>query len=655
MAILDIQPMQTPVGIDLGTTFSVVAYLDDLGRPVIVPNEFGDHLTPSAVLFHDGQVTVGRQAVRQATANPAAYVDGFKRDIGERFCRQKVLGFDVPPEVLSGFVLRYLKSYAKERLGRVVEAVITVPAFFDETRRQSTFEAARLAGLGVLDIINEPTAAAVAYALDSRILDRERGFVRPENFLVYDLGGGTFDVTVLHVEGWTMRALATDGDVRLGGRDFDERLVGLIADRFLEQYGLDPRADPAQCARLWVEAEQAKHAISAQMRTTVPIHYVGVDAQIEVTREDLERLISDLVGRTETTMKQVVDAASLGWRDISRILLVGGATRMPMIPEMIWRLTGKRPEVTLSPDEAVARGAAIYAGLLLKSGAGAEFDQLKLVNVSSHSLGIVGREVQTRRLINSVLIPRNSPLPAQARRSFPLARQGQRHVSIPIVEGEARQPDECVQLGKCLVDDLPEDLPPGTKVAVEFTLDASGLITVTATIPGSRRGARVQITRDNERDVGSLDDWCKQLSSPPRKPAEPVVPVAPEQALRSPVLKELDDLYAELGKAAMWNSVPPTAATDKQAAVRTFRELEEAQRAAAAAEQRQSASMSRAERIQATSDVAQGKARVRELQQRYNYHLIGLGRLVMKHRIMLPDTMETMRRIERLQDAMPGR
>ena len=306
------QGSHTPVGIDLGTTFSVVAFLDDSGRPVVVPNEFGDYLTPSAVLFHEGEVTVGREAVRQSAVDPAGYADCFKRDIGERSYRHKIHGIDVPPEVMSGLVLRYLKSYADRRLGVLEKAVITVPAFFDETRRQSTFEAARLAGLGVLDIINEPTAAAVAYAFESGILDRDRGFAQPENLLVYDLGGGTFDATVLRVEGWTMRALATDGDVRLGGRDCDERLVAYVADRFLDEHGLDPRVDPADCARLWTEAELAKHSLSTRQQASVPIRYAGLDVQIDITREDFENLVADLVGRTETTLRQVVQAARSG-------------------------------------------------------------------------------------------------------------------------------------------------------------------------------------------------------------------------------------------------------------------------------------------------------------------------------------------------------
>ncbi len=648
MAPLAQPTRHAPVGIDLGTTFSVVAFLDDTGRPEVIPNEFGEHLTPSAVLFHDGKMLVGHEAVRRLTDYPAGYADCFKRDIGDASYREKLLGVDIPPEILSGFVLRHLKSYADRRLGGIEQAVVTVPAFFDETRRQSTFEAARLAHLGVLDIINEPTAAAIAYALESGLLELDRGFSRPENLLVYDLGGGTFDATVLRVDGWTMRALATDGDVRLGGRDCDERLVEYLAERFLDQHGLDPRVDPVECARLWTAAEHAKHVLSVVPMTSVPIRFAGLDVRVEVTRQDIERLCADLIARTETTLRQVVEAADLGWPDISRILLVGGATRMPIVTDMIWRLTGKRPEATLLPDEMVARGAAIYAGMLCKTGGGSVLDRLSLVNVNSHSLGIVGRERRTRRLVNTVLIPRNTPLPARARRAFPLARAGQRHVSIPIVEGEARQPNECVRLGKCRIDDLPDDLPPGTKVVVDFTLDASGLITVSAAVPGSRRGARVQVTRARARDFGSLDAWCAQLSVLTSTAAGSVVP-GPRPTTQESLLRELDEQYARLGQTALWNSVPQLIANEKQEAVRTFRELEEAQKAVAAAETRQGRTTNRAERIAASSELARCKARVRELQKRYDHLLIVLGRLVMTHQIVLPESVEIVHRIARIK------
>jgi len=638
-----------PVGIDLGTTFSVVACLNESGMPVIVPNEFGELLTPSSIMFHDGRVLVGREALRLATTDPASYADCFKRDVGGKVYRHKIHNVDVPPEILSGLVLRHLKLYASKRLGGFDRAVITVPAFFDEIRRQSTFEAARLAGLGVLDIINEPTAAAVAYAFESGILDPDHGFTRPENLVVYDLGGGTFDATVLHVDGWTMRALATDGDVRLGGRDCDERLMAYVADRFLAEHGLDPRVEPIECARLWAEAEQAKHVLSSSHSATVRVRYAELDVQLDVTRYDFENLIADLIGRTETTLRQVVQAASLTWSDIDRILLVGGATRMPIVSEMIVRLTDKQPDSTFSPDEAVARGAAIYAGMLRKTGGHSALEQLQLINVNSHSLGIVGRDLATKRLVNTVLIPKNSPLPARAQRAFPLAHKNQRRVVIPIVEGEARQPEDCVQLGECLIDDLPEELPTGNHVVVDYELDSSGLITVVAGIPGARRGARVQITRSNSRDFGSLSTWCEHIAAKAREKGA----IRPDT--RESLLKELDERCIQLGQTAMWNAVPQIIAADKQAAVQAYRDVEAAQKALDATELRLSDAVSRTERIQANSDVAKCRTRLRDLQQQYRFLLLGLGRLIIQHRITLPESVEIIRAIQRIQQHFASR
>ena len=643
-----LRPENTPIGIDLGTTLSVVAFIDDAGRPSIIPNEQGEYLTPSAVLIQDGEITVGRDAVRQAAMHPKGYADCFKRNIGEREYRQKINGVAVPPEVLSGFVLHYLKSFAERRLGGFGGAVVTVPAFFDEVRRQSTYEAARLADLKVLDLINEPTAAAIAYALETGILDPDTGFRQEENLLVYDLGGGTFDVTVLHVEGWTMRALATDGDVRLGGRDCDERIVGYIADRFLAEHGVDPRVDLAECARLWIEAEQVKHMLSTRSQVKLDVQYAGLRLPLTITREIFEELVADLIGRTESTLRQVLQAAALEWGDVGRVLLVGGATRMPVVSEMIHRLIGKPPEATLSPDEAVAKGAAIYAGMLMKLGGRTTPSRLRLVNVNSHSLGVVGRDVKTKRLVNSILIPRNTPLPATARRAFPLARKHQQRVTISIIEGEARKPEDCVQLGKCDIDDLPSNPPEDTKVVVEYTIDSSGLITVSAGIPGVRRGVRLQIDRGIAPECQSLDEWCRRLSgqADTHDDTDDVVQGSPES-----LVKELDDRFIRLGQLAMLHTLSGRAAAEKKNAVRTLRACEQAQRELTVCEKRHSDAANQPERIMATSDVARSRATIRELEQQYRFQLLSLGRLVSSDNLCLPEADEIIGEISRIQEA----
>ncbi|HEV3004904.1 MAG TPA: Hsp70 family protein, partial [Pirellulales bacterium] len=470
-----------PVGIDLGTTYSVVAYVDATGRPTTVLNQMGDLLTPSAVAFDDGQVIVGKEAVKGSVLEPDSYADCFKRDMGRGHFRRRLGGHDVPPEVLNGFLLERLKQDAERRLGPIGRVVITVPAFFDETRRRATQEAGRLAGLEVLDIINEPTAAAVAFGYHRATLPKLAGAAdAKERVLVFDLGGGTFDVSILEIDGRTFRTLATDGDVQLGGKDFDERLVNHLAERFLAQHGVDPRCDSHDAAQLWLDAQDAKHALSERTKTTVVCFHAGVRMRIEVTRAQFEELTRDLLERTQATTAEVVKQAQLDWPGIDRVLLVGGATRMPMVGEMLKRLSGREPDRSQSADEVVAHGAALYAAMLLSDKGGhATFD---LVNVNSHSLGVVGLDPRTRQKVNVVLIPKNTPLPCHKVKRFQTARQNQNSVKVAVVEGESQRPDYCIALGECVVRDLPAGLPAGTPVEVEYTYAANGILTVRARV-----------------------------------------------------------------------------------------------------------------------------------------------------------------------------
>ena len=275
-------------------------------------------------------------------------------------------------------------------------------------------------------------------------------------------------------------------------------------------------------------------------------------------------------------------------------------------------------------------------------------DRLKLVNVNSHSVGFVGRDLKTGRLVNEILIPRNTPLPARVRRAVPLSKRDQRRVIIPIVEGEARPASECVQLGKCLIDDLPAGLRKGTKVFVEYALDASGLITVAAEVPHVSRGAKVQISRTNTADFQSLDAWSRRLEESSRAEGDTAASESPE-ARRESLLKELDEQYIQLGHVAMWNTLPEPVAGEKRAVVQTFRDLEGAQRDLTAAQETQRDAHSRSERIRASSDVAQCNSRIRELQQQYRFLLLGLGRVVMEQQIALPDSQEIVRNIAHVQ------
>jgi len=502
-----------PIGIDLGTTYSVVAYLDATGRPATVLNGTGDLLTPSALFFDDDGVVVGKEAVKSCVFAPDSYVECFKRDMGSMYARRKIRGVEVPPEVLSAFVLERLKQDAERRLGPISQAVITVPAFFDETRRKATQDAGRLVGLDVLDIINEPTAAAVAFGhVHGRFSGGSSdGDAKPVRILVYDLGGGTFDVTILELAGTQFRTLATDGDVLLGGKDFDERLLNYVAEQFMAAQGVDPRSDPQDAAQLWIDAQEAKHTLSERSKATVVCIHAGIRMRIDVTRERFEDLTRDLVERTETTTSLVVKQAGLTWPQIDRVLLVGGSGRMPMIGRMLRKVTGKELDCSLSPDEVVAHGAALYAAMLVGDATVPPERRCKLVNVNSHSLGVVGTHARTQQKINAILIPKNTPLPCRAARTFWTAQANQQDVCVVVVEGESQRPEACITLGECVVRDLPPGLPKSTAVEVEYAYSADGRITVSARVPSIRYSERVEIQRNAGRDLSDLDTWRARL------------------------------------------------------------------------------------------------------------------------------------------------
>jgi len=506
-----------PVGIDLGTTLSVVAHLDPGGRPVTMSNVAGEMLTPSAILVDDAEIVVGREAVKGSVLAPQNYGDCFKRDMGRQYFRSPIRGIQVPPEVLSAMVLEYLKEGFQRKLGPVTQVVITVPAYFDERRRRATQEAGRLAGLEVLDIINEPTAAAVAYGFQSH--DTSGGNGAKQRVLVYDLGGGTFDVTVLEMEGWNFRTLATDGDVQLGGRDFDERIFNHLAEKFLAAQGRDPRQDPQDTAQLLLDAREAKHALSDRQKTNVAVSHAGIRMRIDITRKEFEALTSDLLGRTELTCKEVIREAKLEFTDLDKVLLVGGSSRMPMVGEMLIKFTGKTPDRSASPDEAVAHGAALYCGMLMRQGkSSVPGPDLKLTNVNPHSLGVVGLDPHTRRRTNVVLIPKNTALPAKAVKVFRTAKENQQSVQVAVVEGESPDPDHCIQLGQCVLRNLPTGMKAGTPIEVRYAYAANGRLAVEARMPTSGVSMHVELEREQAAGADTLAGWKARLQG--RAPAQ---------------------------------------------------------------------------------------------------------------------------------------
>jgi molecular chaperone DnaK len=508
-------PPVPAVGIDLGTTFSVVAFLDPQGRPTSIVNANGDVLTPSVVLFDDDGVVVGKEAVAAAAIEPDRVADCIKRDMGTRAYRKAIKGEFMPPEVISSMILRQLRSDAERRLGPFTKAVITVPAYFDEPRRRATADAGRLAGLDVLDIVNEPTAAALAYAYQLGLFDRQGTWRddKPFKALVYDLGGGTFDITVVELKAGSFRALATDGDVFLGGKDWDAKLVAIAAERFLQERGSDPRNDPASLQDLTLVAEAAKRTLSERARATMVVNHQGQRFKLDVTREQFEEATAALLERTRVTTEIVVLQAGLSWREIDRVLLVGGSTRMPMVVRMLQTLTGKTPDASLAADEAVAHGAALLAGLLLqKQKPGAPAPHFEVTNVSSHSLGLVAIDPETRRRLNRVLIPRNTPLPHSVTRRFRTSKPGQKSVKLTILEGESEIPSACTKIGVGIIRGLPPSLPPGSPVEVTYTYQANNRLRIVGKLVDHQAAVTTEFERVDDLSESEFAFWVERLS-----------------------------------------------------------------------------------------------------------------------------------------------
>ena len=505
------RPTEPILGIDLGTTFSVAAHLDENGQPVTLVNAEGDRSTPSMVLFDGDDVIVGKEALKAFATEAERVAECAKRDMGNRVFHKPIEGKQYPPEVIGAFVLNKLRVDAAAQIGPVSKAVITVPAYFDEVRRKATQDAGYMAGFEVLDIINEPTAAAVAFGVESGFLSRQGEARTPQRIVVYDLGGGTFDVTVMEIRGNRYATLATDGDVRLGGFDWDQRLVDLVAEHFIRQFQVDPREDPRTAGKLWRECEDAKRTLSARVKAAVACEYRGFSARVEISRQQFEEATQDLLDRTRFTTAQTLKAAGLDWPDIDRVLLTGGSTRMPMVRAMIRQTSGKEPDTSIAADEAVAHGAALRAGQLLAHSQGKPV-RFRIKNVNSHSLGVVGVDPQTRRKRTGVLIPRNTPLPVTAKRTFHTQKANQRSILVQIVEGENPSPDDCTMIGKFSVRKLPH-LPAKSPVDVLFHYRTDGRLKVRVTVPNTDTKVETEFSRENSLPKAHLDGWRRYISA----------------------------------------------------------------------------------------------------------------------------------------------
>lgn len=502
------------IGIDLGTTFCAVATLDERGRPVAVPNRDGDVLTPSAIfLAPDGSAVVGQSALDMQLEQPDRVATLVKRRMGLPDFGHAVAGRHFRPETLSAVILKKLAQDAEVALGPLEGCVITVPAYFDDTRRKATMDAGKIAGLNVLDIIDEPSAAALAYSVQSNgALEGGR------TVLVYDLGGGTFDVTLVKLGKKRFQVLAIEGDVRLGGQDWDDRLVNWSAEKFRDQHGADPREDPQSAAMLHAAAERAKRALSKVEQASVTVAHAGNRLTIPLSRPEFESLTRDLLVRTRLTTQQVLGQAGLSWWQVDKVLMVGGSTHMPATGRMLAELTGKEPDRSLAVSEVVARGAAVHAGIRAtreasqSSTAVSSLADVVEISVNAHSLGVEARKGEER--INHKLVGKNTQLPAVAEQTYFTVGDNQSRVRVRILQGEAHQAEACIPVGECWIDGLPPNLPKGSPVRVRCGVAANGRIEVTATDLTSGRAATAAIHRPGgltDEQIVREADWVRAL------------------------------------------------------------------------------------------------------------------------------------------------
>ena len=505
--------MATPapiVGIDLGTTYSVIAYLDANGTPTTVRSAEGDLTTPSVVLFDDTDVVVGKIAQKAATMQPQQVAQLVKREMGNATFSKSINGEHFPPEVIQALILEKLKQDAESQIGPFDEAVITVPAYFNEPKRKATQDAGQMAGIRVLDIINEPTAAAISCGVQAGFLRQAGESDEPMTILVYDLGGGTFDVSLLRIHGQDYTVLATDGNVQLGGADWDRRLVDFLAEEFKLKHGVDPRDDESGRQRMWREAEDAKRSLTARETVAIALEHRGEGLMVKLTREKFEELTAPLLDRTRFTITNLLQQAKSPWQDVDRVLLAGGSTRMPQVSRMLERESGKSVERSLSPDEAVAHGAAIYAGIL-RARQEQKPTEMKVTNVNSHSLSVLAIEKRTGRPRARTIIEANTALPAMRSAKFRTQKEGQQSVVVNVIEGGDASGNNSTAIGKCVVHDLPEGLAAGTPVDVTFSYAANGRLTVHARLPDIDREAQMEIQRASGLDQADVDQWTKRL------------------------------------------------------------------------------------------------------------------------------------------------
>ncbi|WP_077075430.1 molecular chaperone DnaK [Aedoeadaptatus urinae] len=537
------------IGIDLGTTNSAVAVMEG-GQSTIIPNIEGNRTTPSIVAFtKDGERLVGETAKRQAITNPDRTVSSIKREMGSDH-KVTIDGKDYSPQEISAMILQKLKSDAESYLGETItEAVITVPAYFTDAQRQATKDAGRIAGLDVKRIVNEPTAAALAYGEDK---DTDSSMV-----MIYDLGGGTFDVSILELSDGVFEVQSTRGNNRLGGDDFDAKVIDWIAESFKKENGVDLKADRMSLQRLKEAAEKAKKELSSTMSTNINLPFITATAEgplhlnMDLTRAKFDELTADLVKKTEGPVMEALKDANISASDIDKVLLVGGSTRIPAVQSLVKNLIGKDPQKDINPDECVALGAAIQAGVL--SG---DVKDLLLLDVTPLSLGI-----ETMGSVTTRLIERNTTIPTKKSQIFTTAADNQTSVDIHVLQGERQMAQDNVTLGRFQLDGIAPARRGVPQIEVTFDIDANGIVNVSAKDLGTGKEQHITITSSSnltedeikekvrEAEVHAEEDKKKKEAIEIKNNADSVI-YASENAL-----KEVDGKISDADKKKVEDAI----------------------------------------------------------------------------------------------------
>ena len=478
------------IGIDLGTTFSVVTHINSDGKPQTIPTDSG-FVTPSVIYFGEKEPIVGDEAKEQQAVGAFEIASFFKRHMGDPHFALEFRGKTYTPIDLSAIVLSHLKRLAEAYLGETVRhAVITVPAYFNNMQREATIEAGRLAGLEVLAIISEPTAAALAYGI--------RPNQGEQTVLVYDLGGGTFDISIVRITPTEQRVLGTDGDHNLGGKDWDDRIFTWLIQQFEDEYGTELVDE--EFNELLVKAEQAKKSLSARQSVNIRVQADGKRGNYSLSRATFESLTADLMERTTALTERALDDIHLSWRDIDHVLLVGGSTRMPMVRDYVARMVGKPPLTTVNPDEAVSLGAAIQAAMEMETTGQLRptfslAGRKKTVDVISHSLGLIAVNDDHSRYINSIIIGKNQQIPSEQTRPYKLRlnRSGDNTLDVFMTQGETNSPADCAYLGKYVFSDIPHINAREAILDIMYTYDKNGVVHVSATERSTKKPLKLTI------------------------------------------------------------------------------------------------------------------------------------------------------------------